>query len=130
MCPTRLLNRRMKADVRDVYSGSNRHAKRLDRPIEILVVERVFIVPDASSGVGDFVAHEPDAIVSRVRLDLVHRRAAPSHDCWLLSYGGAYASKTKGLVDPSYVVPVIRCVVVHVALARMTLAPGVFVRDD
>ena len=120
----------MKSDVRDVYSGSNRHAERLDGAIEILVIEREFIVPDASSGVGDFVAHEPDAVGSSRRLNLVYRRAHPSHNGRLLSHGGACATKTKGLVDSGYAVLTVRSVVVHVALARMTLAPDAFVRDD
>ena len=125
-----MLNRRMKSDVRDVYSGSNRHAERLDGAIEVLVVERVFIVPDASAGVRHFEAHEPDTIISRVRLDPIYRRAGPGHDCRLLSHGGANGAKTKGLLIPPHGVPLVRSVVVHVALARMTLAPGAFVRDD
>jgi hypothetical protein len=78
--PTRFLRRRMKSDVRDVHPGSKRHAERLDGAIEVLVVERVFIVPDASTGVRDFVAHKPEAVVSRIRLHLIYRRARPSHD--------------------------------------------------
>jgi hypothetical protein len=125
-----MLQRRVKADVGDVYSGSNWHAERLDSAIEILVVQRVFIVPYASSGVRDFVTHEPDTIVSRVRLNLAHGRACPSHDRRRPSHGWACTGKTKGLVDSGYGVRTVRSVVIHVALARMTLAPGVFVRDD
>ena len=88
----------MKTNVRDVHSGSNRHSKRLDGPIEILVVERVFIMPDASSGIGHFIAHEPDAIGSRRGLDLVYRRTGPSSNAGLLSHDGACATKTKWLV--------------------------------
>jgi hypothetical protein len=76
-----------------------------------------------------FVAHEPDTVVARIRFDLTYRGATPSFNGRLLSHGGACASKAKGLIDPSYAVLMIRSVVVHVALARMTLAPGVFVRD-
>ena len=36
--------------------------------IEVFIIKRVFIVPDASRRVGDFIPHEPKAIVSRVRL--------------------------------------------------------------
>ena len=130
MCPTGLLNRRMKADVRDVDSGPNRHAERLNGAVQILVVERVFIVPDASGGVSDFVAHEPDTIGSSRGLDLVHRRTGPSRDRRLFSHGGSCASKTKGLVSSCYGVRTVRSVVIHVALVRMTLAPGPFVGDD
>ena len=130
MCKARMLKRRMKSGVRDVYSGSNRHTEGLDGAIEILVIERVFIVPDASTGVRDFIAHEPDTVGSRRGLDLVYCRAGPSHDRRLLSHGGACGSKTKGLVDSGYGVLTVRSVVIHVALARMTLAPGAFVGDD
>ena len=79
ICPAGLLNRRMKSDVRDVYSWPNRHAERLDRAIEVLVVESVFIVPDASGGVRYFETHEPDTIISGIGLDLdlPSRRSRP-----------------------------------------------------
>lgn len=130
ICEGRMLNRRMKSDVRDVYSRSKRHAKRLDGAIEVLIIERVFVVPDASSGIGDFVAHEPDTIVSRIGLNPIYSRARPRHDSRLLPHGRAYATKTKRLIDAGYVVSPIRSVIVHVALPRMTLAPGIFVWDD
>ena len=130
ICPAGMLQRRMKADVRDVYSGREGHAERLDGAIEVLVVQRVFVVPDASGGVRDFVTHEPDTVVSWVRLNLIYRCASPSHDRRRLAHGGAYASKSKRLVDSGYAVLMVRSVVIHVALARMTLAPGVFVRHD
>ena len=130
MWPPGLLNRRMKSDVRDVYSGSNRHTERLDGAIEILVIQRVFIVPDASNRVRDLIAHEPDTVGSRCRLELVYRRAAPSHYRRLLSHGGACGTKTKGLIDSSYGVRTVGSVVIHVALVRVTLTPGAFVRDD
>ena len=120
----------MKANVRDVYSGSNRHAERLDRAIEILVIDRVFIMPDTGTGVRHFVAHEPDTVGSGSGLDLVYRRAAPGRDRRLLSHGGSCASKTKGLVNSGYGVRTVRSIVIHVALVRMTLAPGGFVRND
>ena len=49
ICPAGMLNRRMKSDVRDVYSWPNGHAERLDRAVEVLVVESIFIVPDAGA---------------------------------------------------------------------------------
>lgn len=125
-----MLRRRMKSDVRDVHSWSKRNAERLDGAIEVFVMERVFVVPDARTWIRHFVAHKPDAIICRIRFDLVHCRACPSFNGRLLSHGGAGVSKTKGLVDSGYAVLTVRSVVVHVALARMTLAPRVFVRDD
>src|SRR6266404_4761637 len=130
MCKAGLLRRRMKADVRDVYSRSNRHAERLDGAIEVLVVQRIFIVPDPSSGVRHFIAHEPDTIGAWSRLNLVYCRTCPSHNRRMLSHGGSGTSKTKGLINSGYGVRAVRSVVIHVALIRMTLAPGAFVGDD
>jgi hypothetical protein len=48
ICPAGFLTRGVKPDVRDIYSGSERHAEGLDRAVEVLVVQRVFIVPNAS----------------------------------------------------------------------------------
>ena len=48
VCPAGLLTRRVKPDVRDVCSWSERHGEGLDRAVEVLVVQRVFIVPNAS----------------------------------------------------------------------------------
>ena len=130
ICPAGMLNWRMKSDVRDVCSWANRHAERLDRAIEILIVESIFIVPDAGTGVCYFEAHEPDTIVTRVRLLPVYRSAGPGHDRWLLAHGRANGSKGEGCRAATHGIALIRSIVVHVALARMTLAPGVFVRDD
>ena len=83
----------MKPDVADVHSGSERHAEGLDSAIEVLVIQRVFIVPNASRRVSHFVTHEPNTIVSRIRLDLIHRRTSPSVNSRLLSHGGADGAK-------------------------------------
>jgi hypothetical protein len=103
----------------------------LNGAIEVLVIERVFIVPDASRWVGYLITHEPDTVGSGSGLDrIAHRRASPSFNGGLLSHGGADASKTERLIDSDYVVPTIRSVVIHVAFRGMRLAPDAFVRDD
>jgi hypothetical protein len=130
ICKGGMLRRRMKADVRDVYSWPNRHAERLDRAVEVLVIESVFIVPHARTGVRYFETHEPDTIIAVIRFDLIYCRAAPGHDRWLLAHRGSCASKTEGLVNPGYGVRTVRSIVIHVALVGMTLAPGAFVRHD
>ena len=130
ICPGRMLNRRMKTDVGNVYSWPNRHAERLNRAIEVLVVESIFIVPDATSRVGDFVAHEPDAIIAVIRFDLIYRCTSPSCNARLLSHGGAHGTKSERLVDSGHAVLTVRSIVIHVALVRMTLTPGAFVGDD
>ena len=120
----------MKADVRNVYSWPNRHAEGLDGAIEILVIKRVFIVPDACAGIRYFEAHKPNAVVSRVGFLPVYGRAGPSHDRWLLAHGGTNGAEGEGCRSATHVMPLVGSIVVHVALAWMTLAPGVFVRND
>src|SRR5213082_1760440 len=124
-----MLNRRMKFYVRDVCSGSKRDAKRLDGAIEVLVIERVFVMINADRRVRHLVTHEPNPVVARIGFELIHRSASPRHDSWLRSHGGTRLGKSERLGDSAYCVPAVRSVVVHVALARMRLAPGVFVRD-
>ena len=102
ICPAGMLNGRMKSDVGDVYSWPNRHAERLDRAIEVLVVESIFIVPNARTGVRHFVAHEPDTVGSGCGFDLVYCRTGPGRDRRMLSHGGSCASKTKGLINSGY----------------------------
>jgi hypothetical protein len=71
VCEAGMLGRRVKRDVTNVNSGSERHGERLDGAIQVLVIERVLIVPDSGAGVGDFAAHEPNTIVSRIGFELL-----------------------------------------------------------
>ena len=45
-----------------IVPGSQRHAEGLNRAIEVLVIDRVLVVPDARRWVGHFVADERNAI--------------------------------------------------------------------
>ena len=80
VCPAGFLRWRMKSGVTDVGASAQRHTEGLDRPIEVLVIQRILVVVDAGTWIGDFVTHKPEAIVSRIRLHLIDRRARPSHD--------------------------------------------------
>src|SRR5205807_354238 len=130
MRKTGMLRRRVKPDVTDVDSRSQRHAERLNRPIEILVIKRVLIVPDASRWVGHFITHEPDTIVAVIRFDLTYRRTIPGLNGRLLSHRVTHEIKGERLVDSSYAALTVGGIVILVALVGMTLAPGAFVRDD
>ena len=76
----RMLGRRVKSDVTDVNSGSQRHTERLNRAIQIHIIENILIVPDSSRWVGYLVADKPEAVVSGIRLQAIHRRACPCPD--------------------------------------------------
>src|SRR4029077_6571168 len=131
VCKSWMLRRHVKANVTDIDPRSQGDTERLNGPIEVLVIKRVLIVPDSTRRVGDLIAHKPDTVGSGSGLDRVaHRRASPSGNGRLLSVGGADGIKTKRWVDSGHGVLFVRGVVILVALVRMRLAPGAFVRDD
>ena len=80
--PAGFLRWRVEADISYVHSGSHRHAEGLNSAVQVLVVERVLVVPNTGRRIGHFITHKPDAIVTRVGLDLIHggSRDPPSRD--------------------------------------------------
>ena len=60
----------MEIDVTDGDSRSYGHRKGLNRTIQVHVKKRILVVPDSWLGMGHFVTHVPDAIVTVIRLDL------------------------------------------------------------
>ena len=102
----------------------------LNGAVEVLVIDGVLIVPDPGIWSGHLVTNEENAVITWIRFTLVYSCTGPSHDGRLLSHRVAHEIKGEGLVDPTYAVLTVGNVVIHVALVRMTLAPGAFVRDD
>jgi hypothetical protein len=102
----------------------------LDGAVEVLVIDGVLIVPDPGIWSGHLVTNEENAVISWIRFTLVYNCASPSHDGRLLSHRVAHEIKGERLVDSNYTALTVRCIVIHIALVRMTLAPGAFVRDD
>jgi hypothetical protein len=70
----------MKAYVTDVGAWTQGHSKRLDTSVQVLVIQGILIVPDSGTGIGHFVSHEPEAIIARIRLNLIYCLACPRHD--------------------------------------------------
>ena len=66
---------RVKEDQTERYLAALRNPS-----IQVLVIQGILIMPDSSRRIGNFVAQEPDAIISRIRLNRVHCRARPRHD--------------------------------------------------
>ena len=129
----RMLRWRMESDVCDGDARSDGHGESLDAAIQVLIVERVLVMPGAIPQIGDFVAHEPDTIGARSRLDLIHRRAvctSPNHDGRLLPHSTADRAEVEIAWPATHGVLTVGSVVKHVALGRMTLAPEAFVWDD
>jgi hypothetical protein len=119
----------MKADVTDVDTRPQGHTKRLDSSVQVLVIQSILIVPDSGTGIGYFVSHEPEAIIARVRLDLVYCLACPRHDGRSPPDRGANRRKCE-VRCAADVELAIRNVVVHIALPGMRLAPCVLVGSD
>ena len=70
-----MLRRRVKPDVADVNSSSQRHTERLNRPIKVLVIHGIFIMPDPRRGVGYFACRiAPDLAQPGLDLRAVRRR--------------------------------------------------------
>ena len=121
----------MESDVTDISSNSQGDAKGLDGAIEVLVIQSVLIVPDSWTWVSHFVTHEPDAIVTRVRLILIYygARRGPSHDGRLRPDCGGNRRKCE-VSCTAHAELAVGDVVIHVAFAWMRLAPGVFMRTN
>jgi hypothetical protein len=126
VCPARFLRRRVKFDVTDILRF-DRDAKGLNAAIEVFVVYGILIVIDSRRGIGDFVAHERDAIGSRSRLHLNYRRPCPSHDGRLHSLGLADRGKCEARCAANKELTV-GTVVIHVALPGMRLTPRILKR--
>ena len=121
----------MKINVTNVHSRRQRHSKGLNAAIEVFVINGVVIVPDSGRRIGHLIANEENTIISRVGLDLVHSGASscPGLDGGLHSKR-ATNSRKREVGGASDMELAVRDVVKHVALIRMTLAPGVFMRTD
>ena len=99
----------------------------MDGAIEVLVIERILVVPHSSRRISYLITHKPNPIVTRVRFDLVYRRASPSHDGRLHSHGVGDWRKCE-IGYSGHAILTVGSVVIHIALTWVTLAPCVFVR--
>ena len=87
--------------LRDRNKKWKNNFERLNGTIEVLVIERVFIVPHSSIWSCHLVTHDPEnAVISWIRFALVYNCASPSHDGRLLSHGGANGLKLKFVGPP------------------------------
>ena len=102
----------------------------LDGAVEVLVIDGVFIVVHPRIWSCHLITNEENAVISWIRFALVYGCASPGHDGRLLSHRVTHEIKGERLVDSNYAALTVRCVVIHVALGRVSLAPGAFVRDD
>lgn len=131
VCPARFLRRRVKSDVVPYRWGKLRNNfEGLNSAIKVLIIDGVLIVPHAVGRACHFITDEENAIVTRIRLDLVHCCAWPSHDGRLRPHRGADSRKRKIGRAAANSKLTVRGVVEHIALARVRLTPRVLVRSD
>jgi len=102
MRPAGLLGRGMKFDVANVDAWAQRHSERLNAAVEVLIIERVLIMPDSGRWVAHFVTHEPDTVHAVIRVELGYRCTSPGCNRWLLTHRAAHGTETKGLIDSAY----------------------------
>ena len=127
--PAGLLRRRMKTDVSDVDTWPQWHTKRLDSSVQVLVIQGILIVPDSGSWIGHFVSYEPEAVIARIRFELVQCRACPCHEGRSPPDRGTKRRKCEARCAGD-VELAIRNVVVHIAFPGIRLAPRVLVGSD
>src|SRR2546423_1774585 len=84
-----MLGRSMEADVVLCYAGSDRKRKRLDPAIEVLIVDRIFVVPHARRGICHLICNVGNAVITRIGLDTDEGRSAPGVDRRLLPHSTA-----------------------------------------
>ena len=119
----------MKSDITHGYSSPQRHTEGLNRAVQVLVMNHVLVMPHPSGGICDLIAYETNAIDIFSGLDLVDRCSSPGHEGRLLLHCGANSRKgeTSRAAD---IKTTVGDVIVLVALARMGLAPGIFMWSD
>ena len=132
VCKSRMLWRRVEPNVVQYDRREKRvnDFEGLNRAVKVLVIDGVFIVVHPGIWSCHLVTNEENAVISWIRFTLVYRCSGPGHNGRLLSHRVAHEIKGKRLVDSNYAALTIRCIVIHVALGRVSLAPGAFVRDD
>ena len=118
----------MKPNVAHGDSASQRHTEGLDRAIEILIMDGVFIVPEAGDWPRHFVGNERTAIDSWLGLDRVSCRSSPGIGGSGHSHCGPNARKGETR-RPGDIETTIGGIVIHVALPGVRLAPGVLLRS-
>ena len=79
----------MKTDVAYINSGVQGHAEGLNSAVEVHVKQGILIVPYAGRRAGYFVAHQPNAVVTRIGFNLIDcgARSCPGLDSRLHSHG-------------------------------------------
>jgi len=97
----------------------------LNSAVQVLVIDGIFIVPHSGIWSCHLVANPENAVISRIRFALVYSCSGPSHDGRLLSHGGACGAKTEIRRAAAHALLLVGNVVIHVALARVSLAPSV-----
>src|SRR5438046_361599 len=114
----------VKSHITQRDSAAQRHTEELDRAIKVLIMDGVFIMPDASHWARHFIDYESAAIDSRLGLDSSTGRSRPRTG--RRGHSDRNANGRKGETRRAGdIVTAIGGIVVHVALPGVGLAPGV-----
>ena len=124
-----MIQGRMKPQIAHRDSAPQRQSEGLDPAIEILVIDRVLIMPNPSDWAGHLVGNERSSIRSRLGLNGINGRSGPGTDGWSRSHRGSNGRKGEAR-RAGNIETTIGGVVVHVALAWVGLAPDVLRWSD
>src|ERR1044071_4576725 len=110
-------------------SAAQRDRERLDRAIEILVIDRVFVMPYTADGTDNLVGDKSAPIHAGLWFDGLNGGAGPGGNGRHRGHGGA-SDRERETRCAANVKSGVRRVITHVALAGVSLTPGVLVRGD
>jgi hypothetical protein len=119
----------MKPQIAYRDSTSQRHTKGLDPAIQVLVIDGVFIMPNAGGWISYLVGNEPAAIDSGFGFDRINSRTGPGIDGGCRPNGGSNGREGETR-RAGHIETTVGRIVVHVALPSVGLAPGVLMRSD
>ena len=128
VCKSRMLWRRVEPNVVQYDRREKRinNFKGLNRAVKVLVIDGIFVMPHSGIWSCHLVTNPENAVISRIRFTLVYNCSGPSHDGRLLSHGRPNGVKIKIRRTAAHALLLVGNVIIHVALARVSLAPGVF----
>ena len=125
----RMIQGRVKPQVTHSNSTSQRHTERLNRAIEVLIINSVLIMVHSRDWARYLVSDKSAPIDSWRRFNWTDGSTSPRVDGNRHSHGGTYRCKSEAC-RAAYAILKVGRIVVHVAFSRMSMAPGVLNRTD
>jgi hypothetical protein len=124
-----MIRRSMESEITQRVSAADRDSERLDRPVKVLVINGILVVPEPCRRIRHLISNEGAAIHPRLRFDWFDGRSRPGIDGRNRSHCRRRGRKSE-TCRAAHSELAVRDIVIHVAFPGMTLAPGVLMRSD